>query len=148
MKSIALKILPFLLVFASCENESVQQNNFIPRQIFNVTKSLDLPEAIGLQTPGGHAVFQDLGFRGVLVYNSNGTNFLAFDLAAPHVPPSLCGEPMDFQSDWPFITSYCGEEDVRYSVFTPYANYLGETYEMQEYNAVLIDNSALQIRNF
>lgn len=148
MKSFDLKILLLLLVFASCENEPVQQNNFIPQQIFNVTKSLALPEANGLQTPGGYAVFQDLGFRGVLVYNSNGTHFLAFDLAAPHLPASLCGNPMDYESDWPYIISYCGEEDVRYSVFTPYANYLGETYEMQEYSAVLIDNSTLQIRNF
>ncbi len=148
MKSFYFRFLFFLMIFTSCTDDAVQQNNFIPRQIFNTTKSLELPDAIALRSVGGMAVFQDLGYRGVLVYNSNGTNFLAFDLAAPHLPSSLCGDPMDFETDWPSIISYCGEEDVRYSVFAPYANYQGETYEMQEYSAVLVDNSTLQIRNF
>ncbi|WP_139957714.1 hypothetical protein [Flavicella sediminum] len=133
---------------SGCIIDSGQQNNFVPDQFFNVTKSFNLPEASGLWVVGGIAVFHDIGYRGVLVYRIDDNNFRAFDLAAPHLPPTKCSVPMDYETEWPKITSYCGEEDVSYYVNRPYANYLGETYEMQEYSAVQLDDQTIQIRNF
>ncbi|MFC2109366.1 hypothetical protein ACFLRU_04145 [Bacteroidota bacterium] len=137
-----------LILVVGCVGEPNQQNNFVPDVYFSTNKSFNLPEASGLWIVGGYAVFPDLGYRGVLVYRISDNNFLAYDLAAPHLPPTQCSVPMDYETDWPNITSYCGEEDVSYSVTRPYANYQGETYEMQEYSAVQLDGQTIQIRNF
>ncbi|MDG1503754.1 MAG: hypothetical protein P8Q27_04285 [Flavicella sp.] len=129
------------------ESDSFNQNNWVPNVLVNKTINLNAADGNPLLVPGGSAAFYDIGYKGVLVYNRDGSRFLAFDLACPHLDPSTCADPMDWESNWPEIKCACGDEEVIYYSERPYANYKGRTYEMEAYKVTRLGNT-LQIRNF
>jgi len=139
----------FLIVEIGCvgESNSFNQNNFVPNVLVNKTINLNTADGNALLVPGGSAAFYDIGYKGVLVYNRDGSRFLAFDLACPHLDSETCMDAMDWESNWPEIKCACGEEEVIYYSGRPYANYKGRTYEMEAYKVVRV-GSTLQIRNF
>lgn len=80
---------------------------------------------------GGSKVFPG-GHRGILVFNIDGDNFRAFDLATPHMYLSECANAMDI-SQLPFVISTCGGREVKYNVYNPIANVDGAIFGLKEY---------------
>ncbi|MCF6183795.1 MAG: hypothetical protein L3J56_04055 [Bacteroidales bacterium] len=78
------------LSFFSCKDDFVDNNKYLPNISVNFSVDLNLPEANGLLTVGGYAIFYNEGIRGVIVFNNGLDNFVAFDLACPHIPLQEC----------------------------------------------------------
>ena len=156
-------VLLFLatLSLTSCFENDVRDNNLIPEIFFTASKDLNLPESSALLVPNGFAIYPELGHRGIIVYRRDETNFLAFDLAVPHVSILECSSPMDI-SNFPELKNSCTEDGIYYNFSVGYSTtYMkdGEgknikipegqlVYDMQEYNVVLVGENVLQIRNF
>lgn len=129
----------FLLfsTFTNCFKDNATQNNKLPYIFVQFDINLSLYNA-ELGFPGGFVVFENYGHGGVLVYNLDGTNYLAYDLACPHLNLEECGVPMRADaSTLPSVICDCDEGDVVYNVLNPTAEVNGIVYNMQQYFAVV-----------
>ncbi len=103
-------ILFFSLIFlSSCKDDFVDNNKYLPNIAVNFSVDLNLPEANGLLTVGGFAKFPDKGIRGVIVFNNGLDNYVAFDLACPHIPLQDCST-MTFNQGDLFMKCICDDE--------------------------------------
>lgn len=77
----------------SCSN-TANLANCIQTLPLNLVRDLNNPELINVQTPGG---FTELtgGNKGILLFNKNGTDFVAFDKLCP---ANDCNQPMIFEN--------------------------------------------------
>lgn len=84
--------LIFFLALISCStNENL--NNCIQSLPVNVTTDLNNPSSLSLQVPGGFTELSG-GSKGILVINTNGNNFVAYDKLCPS---GNCNLPMTFE---------------------------------------------------
>ncbi|MGB0881288.1 MAG: hypothetical protein ACPGTO_12090, partial [Polaribacter sp.] len=79
-----------ILIFSNCTTDS-QNNDVLPYVQINQSVDLSLPEFVNLNVPGGWA-YGNGGIKGIIIYNINGTQFKAFERAAPHLQPSSCSQ--------------------------------------------------------
>lgn len=95
------------IVFVNCSDTSNLTNCI---RSFNVSVASDLnnPGLINAQTPGGFA-FLTGGNKGILLFNKNGTDFVAFDRFCPQ---ANCDTPMTFENR--LLTCTC--DNSSYSV--------------------------------
>lgn len=128
-----------LIVLTNCSsNENLA--NCIQSLPLNVNTDLNNPQLINAQTPGGHA---DLGGgnKGILLFNKNGNDFVAFDKLCP---AGDCNQPMVFENR----LLKCPCDDSTYSVDfggAPQTN--GFQCPAIEYR-VLKNGSAIRVTNF
>jgi nitrite reductase/ring-hydroxylating ferredoxin subunit len=74
----------------------------------NLTTDLNNPQLINVLTPGGHVELNG-GSKGVLLFNKNGSEFVAFDRMCPN---NDCATAMQFENR----LLICECDDSRYSV--------------------------------
>ena len=81
-------------LFISCED--YKPNDLLPNRDVNVTIDMSLPRYQNLLVPGGYAstpsppTYPEYGFKGILIINRNGNNYVAYDRACPHYGVSDC----------------------------------------------------------
>lgn len=91
-----IRIFFFLAViffFFGCSN-TPNLKNCIRTLPLNILRDLNTPELINAQTPGGFAEIVG-GNKGILLFNKNGTDFVAFDKMCP---ANDCNQPMIFEN--------------------------------------------------
>jgi hypothetical protein len=153
----------FIVALSSCYDDDSQNQNFIPNIVFNSTINLNLPESQDLLIPSGFVVYPGLGHRGVIVYNTGMgeqsiDEFLAFDLACPHIEVPSCANPMDI-SEFPELKNSCASDGIYYRsniVSRPYSKdekgviipVEGTEYYLQQYKIDRIGVDRLRISNF
>jgi len=140
-----LYFLAFSFIFASCKRNDDQDddNPNLIYPIVNINLNLDLPEYSGLNFPGNSVILEQLGVRGVAVYNVNNDLYTAFDLADPNHLPNSCST-MDLEG---IIASCpCTTDSNTYDIVTGQHQSQPSTYPMQRYNAVRTGN-AVRISN-
>lgn len=128
-----------ILIFGCADNTQV--GNCLPDITISLTTDLNNPSNINLQTPGGSAILTG-GSKGVLLFNINGSRFVAFDLICPN---GDCSSPMTFENG---LTLKCSCDNSEYSVHlggTPQTN--DASCAAREYN-VLKNGTSLRITNF
>lgn len=103
--------LSFLFLI-SCNDDLVDNNKYLPNITVNFSVDLNLPEANGLLIVGGYAIFQNEGIRGVIVFNNGLNNYIAFDLACPHIPLQDCSAMTFNQGD---LYMKCACDDEKFS---------------------------------
>ncbi len=81
--------LLLILSLFSCDNTD-DNNPFLPIFPVNFTINLNLAEGINLIHDGNQEIFLDQGIRGIIVKRFSATNFVAFDLACPHIELQNC----------------------------------------------------------
>ncbi|PQJ79670.1 phosphoribosylaminoimidazole carboxylase [Polaribacter porphyrae] len=89
------KILFFgltILLFSCSSNENLA--NCIRTLPLNLNTDLNNPQLINAQTPGGHADING-GTKGILLFNKNGNDFVAFDKLCPN---NDCDNAMIFEN--------------------------------------------------
>jgi nitrite reductase/ring-hydroxylating ferredoxin subunit len=103
-------LLTFLSI-TSCKDDFVDNNKYLPNIPVNFTVDLNLPEANSLLITGGYAKFTgaDKGIRGVIVFNNGLGNYVAFDLACPHIPLQDCST-MTFNAGDLYMKCPCDDE--------------------------------------
>lgn len=157
-------ILFLLIASVGCTDEPYQDQNLIPNIAFSTTINLNLPESQELLVPSGFVVYPNIGHRGVIVYNTgigeqSVDQYLAFDLACPHVEVSSCGTPMDI-SNFPEMKNACTSDGIYYRFDLGYSVTYekdsenksipveGVVYDLQQYRVDDLGNNQLRITNF
>ncbi len=155
------------IVFAvsSCHDDGYEDTNFIPNIVFSTTINLNLPQNQNLLIPNQYVVYPNMGHRGVIVYNmGNGEQsvdeFVAFDLACPHIELTSCANPMDI-SNFPEMTNACDSDGIFYDFQLGYSrtyekdaegnqiSVSGVRYDLQQYKAERLGGgNELRISNF
>lgn len=128
-----------LCLFVNC-SDTANLQNCIRTLPLNILRDLNNPELINVQTPGGFAEIAG-GNKGILLFNKNGTEFVAFDKLCP---ASDCNQPMIFENR----ILKCSCDNSRYSVDfggAPQTN--GFECPAIEYRVVK-NGSTLQISSF
>ncbi len=105
MKNIFIAIL--FLAFASCSDDNIDSNRFLPNVSVNESINLNLPQYANLHIPGGFA-YAEGGIRGLVIYYS-GTGYVAFDRACPHIELQSCST-MDVDDSGLFMVCPCDGE--------------------------------------
>ena len=82
-------LLACLTLFASC-SDTTNLTNCLRSPNLSITTDLNNPSLINAQTPGGFAELPG-GEKGILLFNKNGTDFVAFDKLCPK---NECTTPM------------------------------------------------------
>lgn len=137
-----IKKIGIFVLFLSLINCSSNENlaNCIQGLPLNLVTDLNNPQLINAQTPGGHVILNGSS-KGVLLFNKNGNDFVAFDLNCPN---NNCSAPMVFENR----LLKCTCDDSTYSVDFGGApqtnNALCPAIEYQ----VLRNGSTIRITNF
>ena len=136
------KVFLFIWVFGflSCGENNLPANCL--RQFpVSLTTDLNNPQLINAQTPGGFANLNG-GSKGILLFNINGNEFVAYDKLCPQ---SDCNTPMTFENG---LVLKCSCDDSEYSVhFGGAPQTDGFECPAREYK-VSKNGSAIRISNF
>lgn len=112
------KTICFFLVFialtaCSGADDNYRGNPNIPDLNFRFQLNLDFPEYSNLQYPGNSYATYNYGVKGIVIYNINSSQFVAFELSDPNHPPSDCSA-MTVNG----VIASCGCDDNTYNVIT------------------------------
>ena len=81
----------FILFFSSCSSDDEMRNNpYLADLNFVLQIDLNLPQYNNLNFPGNSFTHYNYGINGIVVYNLNNSQFLAFELTDPNHVPSSC----------------------------------------------------------
>ena len=102
-----------LILLTSCSSSDLERNPYLPEFSFRFQVNLNLPEYDDLRYAGGSVLIPQLGHKGVIVYNTNGNTFFAWEASCPNHAPSSCSQVQ--VSD--FIAE-CSCEEYQYNLLT------------------------------
>ena len=138
-------LFTFTLVCISCDSDDDNTNNnpnlIVP--LVSANLNLDLPQFNGLNFPGNSVVLEQLGVRGVVVYNLNNELYTAFDLADPNHMIMSCST---MELDGIIATCPCTTDANTYDVISGQHVDQPALFPMQAYRAVRNGN-IVQISN-
>lgn len=142
MKRIFL-IFPLILIFLGCSSDDdIRQNPYLPHLNFSVNFDLSLPEYNQLNFPGNKYVTRNYGINGIVVFNLNNDQYLAFELTDPNHVPEACSILTVEATE---ATCSCGDGN-KYTIITG-QQIAGEgQYTLKPYRAQRVGN-VLQISN-
>ena len=134
-----------LLILLGCGRDEVERNPYLTSIKFNVNLNLNLPGYDNLKYAGGGQNIQLGGINGLLVFNLNGNDFLAWEATCPNHPIRDCSN-LSITG----VLAECACEGFEYSLATgQLLNPKEETknhYPMLFYN-VRRSGNTLQISN-
>ena len=126
--------------FISCSKNSLNRNPFLPEIDFEFTINLNLPIYNNLKFTGGSILLNDFGHKGVILYNLNSNNYLAWEASCPNHEPNSCSKTKIMGS-----LTECECESYQYSLATgqllnPSSNETNQ-YPMINYGVRIIGNN-------
>ncbi|HET7361680.1 MAG TPA: hypothetical protein VFI78_07085 [Salinimicrobium sp.] len=88
----SLLFLSLSLLFLGCSKDDNGRNNnpYLVDLNFAFRVNLNLPQYNQLNYPGNSMSLYTHGIKGIVIYNLNNTQYLAFELTDPNHPPSDC----------------------------------------------------------
>ncbi len=90
MKNTAILLILFLLLGGCSGDDQVQRNPYLPDLNFSFQLNLNLPQYNPLNYPGNSFVTYNYGINGIVIYNLNNEQYLAFELTDPNHIPTEC----------------------------------------------------------
>ena len=114
-KILALKPFMFLgfVLFFSCIKSKESRNPYLVDVRFQREINLSLPSYNNLNFVGGSILLNDIGINGVMVFNLNGSTFLAWEATCPNHLPENCSK-LTING----VLANCSCEDYQYSLAT------------------------------
>ena len=97
----------------SGSDDEYRNNPNLPDVNFRLQLNLSFPEYNDLQFPGNSYATYTHGVRGVVIYNINNSQYVAFELSDPNHPPNNCSA-MTVNG----VIASCGCDDNEYNVIT------------------------------
>ena len=73
-----------LLALCGCGKDKIDRNPYFSSVNFNINLNLNLPSYDNLRYAGGGASISQGGISGILVFNLNGNDFLAWEASCPN----------------------------------------------------------------
>lgn len=141
MKKLFFAIIS-IFILSNCTSDDIN-NDILPFVPINETIDLSLPEYINIQTPNGWA-YTSGGIKGIIIYNLDGTQFKAFERAAPHIQPNNCSQMIIENS----LRMKCPCDDSQFNILNGSPLTEGISYTAREYLVTNINGNALRITNF
>ena len=130
-----------LFLFFSCGKKELQRNPYLVDVRFQREINLNLPLYNQLNFVGGSFLIEDVGINGVLVFNLNGTSYLAWEATCPNHLPEACSK-LSIEG----VLVNCSCEEFQYSLATGQLLNPSENlnppqgllfYQVQNYNGIL-----------
>ena len=81
-----------LLLLLGCRKDKIERNPYLPNINFNISLNLNLPSYDNLRYAGGGQSIRQGGINGLLVFNLNGNDFLAWEATCPNHPIRDCSD--------------------------------------------------------
>jgi hypothetical protein len=81
-----------LLAFYSCGKDKIERNPYLSSVNFNINLNLNLPQYDNLRYAGGGLSIRQGGINGLLVFNLNGNDFLAWEATCPNHVNKDCSQ--------------------------------------------------------
>ncbi len=100
-------------IFISCNKNSVIRNPFLPELDFEFSINLNLPLYNNLKFTGGSLLINDFGHKGIILYNLNNDNYLAWEASCPNHNANSCSKTKLLGS-----LTECECENYQYSLVT------------------------------
>lgn len=79
-----------MLILQGCGKEPLQRNPYLVDIRFQREINLSLPLYNGLNFVGGSVLIPNVGINGVMVFNLNGSSYLAWEATCPNHAPQSC----------------------------------------------------------
>ena len=102
-----------IFVFISCNKNSVIRNPFLAELDFEFSININLPLYNNLKFTGGSVLINNFGHKGIILYNLNNNNYLAWEASCPNHKPNSCSKTEISGS-----LTVCGCENYQYSLAT------------------------------
>ena len=132
--------LSFLSVY-NCAENPIDRNPYLVDIRFQREFNLSLPLYSNLNYVGGSLLIEDAGINGIILFNSNGSSFLAWEATCPNHLPKSCSK---LGIEGVLAVSSC--ESFQYSLATGQLLNPNEEltppqsllfYQVQNYNGIL-----------
>lgn len=79
------QLFPLIFLFLSCSaDDELRKNPYLPELNFSFSLDLSLPQYNKLNFPGNTFVTRNYGLNGIVVYNLNNDQYLAYELSDPN----------------------------------------------------------------
>ena len=137
------KLIVFILFFGllSCSNTD-DPNTILPNFPVNEEVNLNNPSNNALLAVGGWVEILG-GIKGIVVYHASIDNYLAYDLACPHLQPSACTKMINEDG----LTMKCTCDDTKFALALGGAPQSGTQFAARQYRVIKGGNSLI-ITNF
>lgn len=133
MKKYLILFLTIPLLYCCSNNDFNNKNPFIPNYTFTVDINTNLPAFSNLKFVSNGIYYPNVGARGIIVFNTTGTGYNAFDAACPNQALSACST-MSING----INAVCACDSAQYSLFTGQS--AGKQYPMKQYRVEVLGN--------
>ena len=102
-----------ILLFIGCGRTPLQRNPYLVDIRFQREINLSLPSYNSLTFVGGSVLIPDAGINGVILFNLNGSTFLAWEATCPNHLPRTCSN-LEITG----VLAKCSCESYQYSLAT------------------------------
>lgn len=138
MKKAILFIITVCFFTGCGSNENSNTNPYIPNYSFTVDLNTNLPAYSNLKYVSNGIYYPGVGARGIIVFNTTGSDYNAFDAACPNQELSSCST-MTIKG----INALCPCDNKEYNLFTGQG---GMPYPMKQYR-VEVNGNIIRIYN-
>jgi nitrite reductase/ring-hydroxylating ferredoxin subunit len=146
MKKYILLCLSLIFIL-SCDSDGVNYNNkYLPNYNFAIDIDMNLPLYTGLQYPVNPVFINQVGvgINGIIVMNTGGGGYKAFDASCPNQPLTDCSL-MTIEGAY----AVCPCDDVKYSLFdgSPNVSDDAHPYFMKPYRVTVTSATSIRVSN-
>jgi len=130
-----------LVLVSSCGKRPLERNPYLIDIRFQREFNLSLPLYSNLNYVGGSLLVDGVGINGIILFNLNGSSFLAWEATCPNHPPENCSK-LSIEG----VLAVCSCEEFQYSLATGQLLNPSENlsppqsllfYQVQNYNGIL-----------
>ena len=108
-------IFLLILTFLSCSSDDeLRRNPYLPHLNFSINFDLSLPEYNQLNFPGNKFITHNYGINGIVIYNFDNTQYMAFELTDPNHVPQSCSK---LKVEATYATCSC-DDGNKYEIIT------------------------------
>ena len=90
MKKLLLLISLIFICLGCSGDDELRKNPYLPDLNFSFQLDLSLPQYNPLNFPGNSFITRNYGLNGVVIYNLNNDQYMAFELTDPNHIPQEC----------------------------------------------------------
>ena len=90
MKKLLLLISLIFICLSCSGGDDLRKNPYLPDLNFSFQLDLSMPQYNALNFPGNSFVTRNYGLNGVVIYNLNNDQYMAFELTDPNHIPQEC----------------------------------------------------------
>jgi nitrite reductase/ring-hydroxylating ferredoxin subunit len=132
-------LIAFPILFGCSTNSPNNNNPYLPNYPVNLEINMNLPQYSDLKFVSNAVYIANQGVRGIIIFNTSGTTYNAFDAACPNQALTDCST-MTIKG----IMTICPCDNAEYSLFSGQS--AGKQYPLKQYR-VQVSGNVLRVYN-